>query len=280
MADYPFNLRGERVRSNGPGQRGGETYKSREFTLKPGIVYAEIEHHGHGDFTLEFVPTEGFTRGEATTATIGGSFATSAAAGIATGAAIGSIVPVAGTIVGAAVGGAVGWFAGNKVGNAISDAMQPSVWTPVNGKGRHNVLDIVRVTENDGHALPPGRYRLEVKSQSRWNCQFIQPELGQSNEPLANGESFGGDDENVPAGTYVLGPYRSGARPILATFWHDGGGTFLLEAIAVDGTHEYVYSRSGQFINEDVRTDILPGKEYLLVVSSAGDWDVEFTEGY
>ena len=78
MADYPFNLRGERVRSNGPGQRGGETYKSREFTLKPGIVYAEIEHHGHGDFTLEFVPTEGFTRGEATTATIGGSFATSA----------------------------------------------------------------------------------------------------------------------------------------------------------------------------------------------------------
>ena len=54
----------------------------------------------------------------------------------------------------------------------------------------------------------------------------------------------------------------------------------MLEAIAVDGTHEYVYSRSGQFINEDVRTDILPGKEYLLVVSSDGDWDVEFTEGY
>lgn len=280
MADYPFNLRGTQEQFIGQGHRGGETYKSREFTLKPGIVYAEIEHHGYGDFTLEFVPTEGFTRGEATTAAFGGSLATGAASGMATGAAIGSIVPGAGTIVGAAIGGAVGWFAGGKVGNAISDAMQPSVWTLVDGKGRHNVLDIARVTESDSRALPPGKYRLEVKSQSRWNCQFIQPELGQSYEPLADDESFGGVDKNVPAGTYVLGPYRSGARPILATFWHEGGGTFLIEAIAVDGTHEYSYSRNGQFINEDVLTDIQPGKEYLLVISSDGDWDVKFTEGY
>ena len=126
MADYPFNLRGTQERFNGPGQRGGETYKSREFTLKPGIVYAEIEHHGHGDFTLEFVPAEGFTRGQATTAAFGGSLATGAASGMATGAAIGSIVPGAGTIVGAAIGGAIGWFAGGKVGTAIDNAMQRS----------------------------------------------------------------------------------------------------------------------------------------------------------
>lgn len=273
MADYPFNLRGAQEHFNGPGRNDGETYKSREFNLKPGIVYAEIEHHGYGDFKLEFVPTEGFSRGAATATSVGGG----GAAGAVTGAAIGSVVPVAGTILGALVGGAVGWFASG----AIDDAITPKIWAPVDGKGKCDLLDFVRIRDEDDDALPTGKYRLEVKSQSRWSCRFIQPALGQSTETLAEALCYDDDyQDNVPAGTYVLGLFKSGVRPLLANIRHSGGGEFFFTTVAIDGMHQYVYCREGQFAAEDLQTDIRPGKEYLLIVSSTGEWNLAFTEGY
>lgn len=270
MADYPFNLRGAKTQSGGGGQKDGDTFKSREFELKPGIVCAEIKHYGSEDFKLEFVPTEGISRGVAKATSLGGRFATGAAAG----AAVGSIVPIVGTFVGTAVGGAAAWLASEIVGDAISNAMYPTIWTPVDGKDRYNFFDTVRVRENDEHAIAPGKYRLEVKSQSGWSCRFIQPELEQSNGPLADDWGY------TPAGTYVLGPYKSGSRPLLANFRHNGGGGFFFNALAVDGTHEYRYSDDGQFIINGIQTDIRPGKEYLLIVSSDGEWNFAFTEGY
>lgn len=63
MAEYPFTLKGAQRNYNGNGRRDGETYKSPEFELKPGLVIAEIEHHGKGEFQIRFVPTEGWSEG-------------------------------------------------------------------------------------------------------------------------------------------------------------------------------------------------------------------------
>ena len=121
MSEYPFNLKGRQENFKGTGSKDGEPEQSREFILEQGVVIAEIEHHGYGDFKLKFVPTGGFSEGGAAAASIGGSLATGAAAG----AAAGSIIPVAGTIAGALIGGVAGYFVGGKVGEAINDAIRP-----------------------------------------------------------------------------------------------------------------------------------------------------------
>ena len=92
MSEYPFDLRGMQQSWEGNGSKNGGSEISGEFSLSQGVVIAEIEHHGHGDFKLKFVPTEGFSEGETTAAQIGGG----TAAGFAAGATLGSIVPVAG----------------------------------------------------------------------------------------------------------------------------------------------------------------------------------------
>ena len=271
MAEYPFTLLGAQRSYSGSGRRDGETYKSPDFELEPGLVIAEIEHHGRGKFQLRFVPTEGFSEGEATAASMGGALA----AGAATGAAIGSIVPVAGTILGGLIGGAAGWLASG----AIDDAIAPTIWTPVDDKGQCNIIDVIRVREDDEDALPPGKYRLEVKSQSKWSCHFIQPALGQSSDPLVDEE----DDLNqdgINAGSYIVGPYKSGTRPLLVNVRHSGGGEFFFTAYASDGTHQYTFAEEGQFIAEDHQTEIRPGKEYMLVIVADGEWFLSFTEGY
>ena len=296
---YPFTLRGPQENYGGTGRRDGETYKSPEFELKQGILIAEIEHAGQGDFKLEFVPAEGFSRGEATAASLGGSFA----AGAATGAVIGSVVPVAGTILGGLIGGAAGWLAGE----AIGDAIGPTIWTAIEHEGEITICRLMQVKENEEGCLNPGKYRLEVKSQSRWSCRFIQPALNQSAGLLTDDGDAGSEDDDIdlyfisfltedewkeisendaseqlaPPGVFVMGPYRSGRRPLLAQIEHNGRETFNLEAFSVDGTHySSVFQQEGQFYIEDHQTDIRPGKEYMLYVYADGPWTVHFTEGY
>ena len=173
MAEYPFTLQGAQRSYDGAGRRDGETYKSPEFELKSGIVIAEIEHHGRGEFQLRFIPAEGFSEGEATAASIGGGLV----AGAASGAVIGSVIPVAGTIFGGLIGGAAGWLAGD----AIDRAIGPRIWTPVDHEGEFQTWAVARVSDKEGDedCLLPGKYRMEVKSESRWGCRFIQPALGQ-----------------------------------------------------------------------------------------------------
>ena len=299
MPQYPFTLRGSQETYNGRGSRNGETYKSPEFELKPGIVIAEIEHQGMGEFQLRFVPTEGFSEGEATAASMGGALA----AGAATGAAIGSIVPVAGTILGGLIGGAAGWLAGG----AIDDAIGPRIWTAIEHKGEIGICRLMQVSEKEEDCLKPGKYRLEVQSKSQWACQFIQPALGQSTGYLTDDDAVDDEDENpdlyfipfltedewenlsgnyadqewAPPGIFLLGPYRSGRRPLLAQVGHDGGDTFNAEAFSIDGTHYCtIFQQDGQFYAEDQPTEIKPGKEYILYIYADGPWDLTFTEGY
>ena len=274
MAEYPFTLRGEKWASNGTGHRDGEVYKGREFELKPGLVIAEIKHHGRGEFRLRFVPTEGWSEGGAAAASVGGAMAT----GAATGAAIGSIVPVAGTILGGLIGGAAGWLAGD----AIGDAIAPRIWTPVDYEGEVETWAFARVRDNeeDDECLLPGKYRVEVKSKSNWSCRFIQPDLGQGVEPLTD-EDDSDDEGLMEPMVFIAGPFRPHRRPLLACIQHNGGGWFDAEAFSIDGTHYCaLYQHEGQFYVEDHMTDITPGKEYILYIAAAGEWRLSFREGY
>ena len=263
MSDYPFDLRGKQESFSGWGTKDGEPYKSREFTLTQGIVIAKIEHQGSGDFKLKFLPTEGLSEGQTT------------ATSIAAGAAIGSVVPVAGTIL----GGLLGAGAGLLVGKGL---LGPKTWTPVEYKGKIDTFSIIRVKENEGGCLPPGKYRLEVESKPAWPawaCRFIQPDLGQSFGPLVVDADEA--DYDMGARTRVIGPLTSGAKPLLANIRHRGGGGFHAAAFSLDGMHECIlYEQEGQFNVEDVRTELKPGKEYMLYIEANGNWNLRFTEGY
>ena len=275
MAEYPFTLRGAQRNYNGAGRQDSETHKSQEFELTSGIVIAEIEHQGRGEFQLRFVPAEGLSEGEAAAASIGGGMV----AGAASGAVIGSVVPVAGTILGGLIGGAAGWLAGD----AIDGAIGPRIWTPVDYKGEFKTWAITRVSgkEDDDDCLSPGRYRIEVKSESRWSCQFIQPALGQGTDSLLDDDDDDGKEESMEPGLFIAGPYKPVRRPLLACIQHKGGGEFDAEAFSVDGTHYCeIYQEEGQFYLEDHMTDIIPGKEYILYISADGGWGLSFREGY
>ena len=266
MTDSPFNLRGKQESFHDLGRREDETYKSIEFELKPGLVIGEIEHQGRGDFKLEFIRTGGFSREQANAASIG--------SGIVASAAIDRIVPLAGSLLRGLMGGAVRFLPSGEI--------SPTNWTPVDDKGECSAFRIARVREDDQRALLPGKYRLEVKSTSRWSCRFIQPALGQGMESLITEPDDAADDnERIKPTPLIAGPFKPVRRPPIARIQHNGGGVFDAEAFSVDGTHYCaVYQREGQFYVEDQMTDIIPGKEYILYVYADGEWSLDFTEGY
>ena len=73
--------------------RKAKPKKSRGFSLTQGVIIAEIEHHGDGDFKLEFVPAEGFGKG----------------------------VAIAAKVAGAGLSGPVGYFVGRILGKTITN---------------------------------------------------------------------------------------------------------------------------------------------------------------
>jgi hypothetical protein len=223
MSEDPFNLRGPQGSYSGRGDRYEETWiSSTEVSLKQGIVIADIEHHGPGDFKLSFAPK------------VDGS-----------------------------------WL--KDVSGSLFDRKQ----TLAEGEGEIHTYRITRVKEDEEGSLTPGPYWLEMKSEGRWSCRFIQPALGQSKGPLVDA------DEGGSAGRYVIGPFTSGSRPVGANVHHRGGGNFFAIAYSVDGTHQCtVYTHRGQFIVEDRRPEIRPGKEYIIIIGADGDWGINFTEGY
>ena len=267
MNEDPFTLQGTQRTYSGGGRPDGETYTSKEFELKSGLVIAEIEHHGRGEFQLRFVPTEGLSEGKA----IGGGMA----AGAATGAVIGSVLPVAGTVLGGVIGGAAGLLAGGAFG--------PRIWTPVDEEGELQTWAIMRVsgTENDDDSLPPGKYHIEVESEAKWRCQFVQPALAQGTGSLL-GDWDDLDNEGLFEPTLsITGPFKPVRRPLLVCIEHLGGGLFDAEAFSVDGTHYCaLYQQEGQFYIEDHETNIIPGKEYVFYIYADGQWRMSFKEGY
>ena len=258
MIEYPFNLQGRQESFSGSGHKESETKKSRGFSLTQGVIIAEIEHHGDGDFKLEFVPAEGFGKG----------------------------VAIAAKVAGAGLSGPVGYFVGRILGKTITN-----IWAPIDSKGKLNTLAIaqikkdfltrarVQTKEYKGNFLSRGKYRLEVESKDRWSCRFIQPDLEQSSVTLKHEECDFIEDGD--AGVHVLGPLKSGSGPVLVRIGHSGRGKFYAAAYSVDGTHQcFVYKEEGQFQIEPHPTKIKSGKEYILYISADGAWNLKLIEGY
>ena len=151
-----------------------------------------------------------------------------------------------------------------------------------NGSGEGDWIGAWQVSSRPGRGIPriewsqfrPDKYRLKVEASGPWRCRLIQPALNQSR--------FG-----IPyrcegsAGGQVAGPFKVGARPLRLSARHDGGGSFLARLLSLDGTHRCdVVKAEGQTTLEEHSTEAMPGKEYLLLVSADGAWELEFTEGY
>lgn len=258
MSEYPFNLKGKQESFSGSGHKKSETTKSKEFSLTQGVIIVEIEHHGDGDFKLEFVPAEGFGKG----------------------------VAIAAKVAGAGLRGPVGYFVGRKLGKTITN-----IWAPVDSKGKLNTCAISQVKkdfltraiaqakEYKGNFLDPGKYRIEVKSQDRWICRFIQPDLGQSSITLKDQECDFIEDGD--AGVHILGPLKAGSKPVSVRIGYSGRGKFYAAAYSVDGTHQcLVFEEEGQFQIEPHPTKIKPGKEYILYISAEGAWNLKLSEEY
>ena len=145
-----FDLKGSKYTSGGPGVAD---YRGEEFTLKLGILVAEVVHRGEGRFRLSFAPSEEFQRSRNQEHRVIGTFARLPRVGRAAEWASNRIVPL-------------------------------REWQPSDTTGPLETFAITRVDSEGDDRIAPGEYRLEVESQGEWSCRFIQPELGQSASPL------------------------------------------------------------------------------------------------
>lgn len=252
MSEYPFNLRGRQENFKGTGYKDGETEQSREFILEQGVVIAKIEHHGSGDLQLSFIHVE--ANAEAKHGVIKKMNRTAARLG--------------------------DWVTGGKLRTEGTEEYEDylmGIWK-LGAKGECSSFVIKQVKEGCIDSLRPGKYCLEVTSKNKWSCRLIQPDVGQSLDTLED-ESI--DQDNIDAGTYLLGPVKSGSRPVLAHVRHSGRGEFYAAAYSVDGTHQcLIFYQKGQLLVESQPTEIRPGKEYFLYIEADGEWNISFTKGH
>lgn len=257
-----FNLNGPKCNYEGKGNINGEPETTGSFPLGRGVVVVRIGHEGSGQFEQKVVrfrdPSESRT------------IAARAASGLTARGTLGGIV-----------GGAIGAVTGT-AGSLANEIFGSGSWTTGRITGQFNErIYVCRVADDSYADLKPGDYQLEVKSEARWTCEFIQPSLGQSTGLLTDEDEEGTGGQLAEPGVYVLGPRTSGRRPVSVNIRHTGADDFSISAFSVDGTHHCeVYTEKGQFYVEDKQTDIRPGKEYILRVAAGGQWNVEFKEGY
>lgn len=283
------------------GNSSGEPEKTRLFLLSQGVLICNVAAVDALRFSLEVVPSDGLGKAASTAASVGGSLASAVAAGRTK---LDSVVPAAGTVTGSLASrlnhmvdrrslektlGLKTWTIGSSGTHIAAVLMPTESRRPALRVGKF--LDEARRRHRSVHAdagvgrteagdvLRAGNHCMEIKSAGSWKCKILQPSLGQSRCSLV--ELFE-DNELIERGERIMGPYQSGSRPILANIQHLGGGSFCIEALSVDGTHQCdIYrSKAGQFAVEDRKTEIMPGKEYMLNIKADGDWRLRFREGY
>ena len=141
--------------------------------------------------------------------------------------------------------------------------------------GSDSMTDVYLVTEGRWQDPHPGvDYHLEVAAHGEWSCTIVQPELGLSKGTFPH-------RAGLTNGAIVIGPFRTGPRPVRAQIKHEGSGQFRLQFTSLDGTHQPdVFKAEGQCHFEDLETDLFPGKEYIAGAYGSGPWEIELTEGY
>ena len=256
-----FDLDGLKGNYKGNRNTNGEPETTDSFSLRQGVVVVRIGHEESDRFELKFTrfkdPSESDT------------IVARAASGLTGRGTLGGIV--GGAIE--AVAGAAETLGRNPLGR--------SSWTTGRITGQSDKLYVIRVADDSEADLKPGDYQLEVKSGAKWNCEFIQPNLGQSTGHLTDRDENGLGGQLTEHGVHVLNPRTSGKRPVSANIRHLGAGDFSTSAFSVDGTHLCeIYAEKGQFYVEDKQTDMRPGKEYILLVVANGEWNIEFIDSY
>ena len=261
MSEYPFNLQGSQEHIWGTGQKDGNIEESHEFYLRQGVVIVQIEHHGHDDFQLSFIHVE---------------------ANAETKQSVAKKMNRTAVRLG-------NWMTRGKLqveGTEEYEDYLMGIWKIENrekNSGKFKGAVIKQVKEDDILSLRPGKYRLEMTSKDRWSCHLIQPDLGQSSDNIVSevDENYDFNEDGVNAGRYLLGPLKSGSRPVLAHIRHSGRGEFYAAAHSVDGTHQcLIFLQEGQFLVEDQPTEIRPGKEYFFYIEADGEWMLAYTEAY
>ena len=256
-----FDLNGLKGSYQGKGNINGEPETTGSFPLRQGVVVVRIGHEGSDRFELKFArfkaPSER------------GTIVARAASGLTARGTLGGIV-----------GGAIGAVSGAAESLGTKSSGRSS-WTTGRITGQSDELYVIRVADDSEADLKPGDYQLEVKSGAKWNCEFIQPNLGQSTGQLTDRDENRLGGQLAELGVYVLNPQTSGTRPVSANIRHLGAGDFSISAFSVDGTHLCeIYAEKGQFYVEDKQTDMRPGKEYILLVVANGEWNIEFIDAY
>lgn len=253
-----FELKGAKWNFRGQGKPDGTPETTRKFTLKQGAMVVRVEHPNTHEFELKFagnnrrIDTRNIVRATRR-----------------------------GALIGTAFGGPVGGVTAAAAGALARALRDRENWIAETADGRLEIRQAIRVAEDKDADLKPGEYQIEVLSRAPWNCEFIQPDVGQATGKFANDDEAEHKEGLREPGLHILPPLLSDKRPTLATIRHTGAGKFFALALSVDGTHKCeIHSETGQFYTEERLTEIKPGKEYILMVEASGEWRVEFTEGY
>lgn len=258
--DY-FKMQGWAVTYRGDNPPGTPQWKSKELNLTQGVLLVGVQHSGSGSFTFELERTD-----EA-----GMSAADSPGSQLAAGAE--AVRNVTGSLFG-------GFRARRGVERARELASRgfdrarelyigAKGWSRSN-EGEFDAVDVLRLHSNA--SLRPGAYQLKVKSVSPWRCHLLVPDLGQftSDFPATVSHQDG-----------QLSTMKSGPRPLTVSGHHIGRSKFKTRFISLDGTFdETLISEEGQFDLEQYPLKLETGKEYLVEITSDGDYELTFEEGY
>ena len=238
--------------------------RGEDFKLSPGIVLAKIDHPGNDQFTLDFVSTKSINKTQ--------SVVISAVLGIIAGSVFGALIaivvriPILSPVLGALAAASITWA----VTNGMARSLFPTHWTPIHNRLQVSEWAIKRIVRNERGCLPPGRYRIEAKSESRWGCSFTQPSTTSKPERL-EGNGFHG------SGPWVCGPYVSETVPTVNRVQNVNGGLFHAIAYSVDGSHESViYHRAGAFWESNIQTSMEPQMPYIIHIQAGGSWLLAF----
>ena len=159
------------------GREGVGSGKRSNVELSPGILIVRADHHGDGEFKVDFVRSRFFNRQIVRAARMVSGAAFAVVAGFLVDIALGCFTS-AQYVLQLATGVSTALLA-LAAQPLLSKLFEATVWCPSEGVGTIMQWAVVQVKKGDNRAIPPGKYRLEVQSTGDWLCKFKQPGPGE-----------------------------------------------------------------------------------------------------